>query len=39
VFYINLPLCGLAMLAVLFYLRVRTPPGTVKEKMAKVDWL
>ncbi|CAK5275820.1 unnamed protein product [Mycena citricolor] len=38
-FFLNLPLTGLAFLLVTIYLNVKTPPGTVKEKLAKVDWL
>ncbi|KAK0185168.1 MFS general substrate transporter [Armillaria mellea] len=37
-FYLNLPLTGMAFVLVLFFLNVRTPPGTVKEKLNKVDW-
>ncbi|CAL1715229.1 unnamed protein product [Somion occarium] len=37
-FYINLPLCGISFALVLFFLRVRTPPGTVFEKLSKIDW-
>ncbi|KAK0224745.1 major facilitator superfamily domain-containing protein [Armillaria nabsnona] len=37
-FYLNLPLTGMAFILVLFFLNVRTPPGTVKEKLNKVDW-
>ncbi|KAK0482589.1 major facilitator superfamily domain-containing protein [Armillaria novae-zelandiae] len=37
-FYLNLPLTGGAFILVLFFLNVRTPPGTVKEKLNKVDW-
>jgi hypothetical protein len=36
---INLPLIGFAFFAVVIFLRVRTPPGSVKEKLLKVDWL
>ncbi|KAG7448253.1 iron permease [Guyanagaster necrorhizus] len=37
-FYLNLPLTGCAFVLVFFFLNVRTPPGTVKEKLNKVDW-
>ncbi|CAK5276094.1 unnamed protein product [Mycena citricolor] len=38
-FFLNLPLSGLAFILVMIFLRVKTPPGTVKEKLAKVDWI
>ncbi|KAI0347418.1 iron permease [Trametopsis cervina] len=37
-FYINLPLAGISFFLVLFYLRVRTPPGSIITKLARVDW-
>ena len=36
---LNLPLTGIAFVLVLFFLRVRTPPGSVREKLSKLDWL
>ncbi|KAJ2998456.1 hypothetical protein NUW54_g7027 [Trametes sanguinea] len=38
-FYINLPLAGIAFSLVALFLRVRTPPGTLREKLARIDWL
>ncbi|THG95258.1 hypothetical protein EW026_g6357 [Hermanssonia centrifuga] len=38
-FYINLPLTGLALILVFFFLHVRTPVGSIKEKLALVDWV
>ncbi|KAF7308132.1 MFS domain-containing protein [Mycena chlorophos] len=38
-FFLNLPLCGLSFFLVLFFLRVRSPPGSVREKLAQVDWI
>ncbi|CAK5262653.1 unnamed protein product [Mycena citricolor] len=38
-FFLNLPLSGLAFILVMIFLRVKTPPGTVKEKLTKVDWM
>jgi len=35
----NLPLCGIAFAFVLFFLRVRTPEGSVSAKIKRVDWL
>ena len=36
---LNLPLTGIAFLLVLSFLRVRTPPGTVKSKLKRLDIL
>ncbi|KAL7279441.1 hypothetical protein ACG7TL_007283 [Trametes sanguinea] len=38
-FYINLPLAGVAFILVAVFLRVRTPEGTLREKLARVDWV
>ncbi|KAJ6472376.1 major facilitator superfamily domain-containing protein [Mycena vitilis] len=38
-FYLNLPICGLAAILVFFFLRLRTPPGTLREKFALIDYL
>ncbi|KAF7306029.1 MFS domain-containing protein [Mycena chlorophos] len=38
-FYLNLPICGLSALIVIFYLSVRTPEGTIRSKLAKIDWI
>ncbi|OCH84114.1 Mfs1.1 protein [Obba rivulosa] len=37
-FYLNLPLTGIAFVLVAVFLRVRTPPGSMKEKLRRVDW-
>jgi MFS family permease len=37
-FYMNLPLTGLAMLLVLLFLKVKTPQTTMKEKLAQMDY-
>ncbi|TBU37707.1 major facilitator superfamily domain-containing protein [Dichomitus squalens] len=37
IFYLNLPLIGIAFFLVLFFLRVRTPPGSVREKLSRLD--
>ncbi|THH32210.1 hypothetical protein EUX98_g1991 [Antrodiella citrinella] len=37
-FYLNLPISGISFGLVLVFLRVRAPPGTLSEKLAKVDW-
>ncbi|KAH9834528.1 iron permease [Rhodofomes roseus] len=38
-FYLNLPICGVAAIIMIFCLRVQTPPGTLREKLRRVDWL
>ncbi|KAI0636269.1 MFS multidrug transporter [Trametes polyzona] len=38
-FYINLPLAGIAFILVAVFLRVRTPEGSLKSKLARVDWI
>ncbi|KAH9951826.1 MFS general substrate transporter [Amylocystis lapponica] len=39
IFYMNLPLIGIAFGLVIFFLRVRTPEGSIKAKLARVDWI
>ncbi|KAL1947356.1 hypothetical protein VTO73DRAFT_14317 [Trametes versicolor] len=36
-FYINLPLAGIAFALVAVFLRVRTPEGTIREKLGRLD--
>ncbi|KAF8486502.1 major facilitator superfamily domain-containing protein [Gautieria morchelliformis] len=38
-FYLNIPVCGIAGVLVFNFLRLRTPTGTLKEKMAQMDWI
>ncbi|CDO75065.1 hypothetical protein BN946_scf184605.g6 [Trametes cinnabarina] len=38
-FYLNLPLAGIAFIFVTIFLKVRTPPGTLQEKLARIDWI
>ncbi|KAF8185726.1 MFS general substrate transporter [Pholiota molesta] len=38
-FYINLPLCGLAFVVVALFLRLKKPDGNLIEKLFMVDWL
>ncbi|KAL0572510.1 hypothetical protein V5O48_009452 [Marasmius crinis-equi] len=38
-FYLNLPICGVAIVAVVLVLRLPTPPGTLQEKLRKMDWI
>lgn len=37
-FYLNLPLSGMAFVLVIIFLKVRTPEGSISSKMARVDW-
>ncbi|PSS06598.1 hypothetical protein PHLCEN_2v3656 [Hermanssonia centrifuga] len=38
-FYLNLPVTGVAFGLVWMFLKVRTPHGSIKAKLARVDWL
>ncbi|KAH9918458.1 iron permease [Fomitopsis serialis] len=38
-FYLNIPICGVAGAIMILFLRVRAPPGTLKEKVRRIDWL
>ncbi|KAG6871847.1 hypothetical protein C0995_015788 [Termitomyces sp. Mi166 len=38
-FYLNLPISGLSLLLVLIFLKLPTPMGTFREKLAKMDWM
>jgi len=35
----NLPICGVAAVFVLLFLRLRTPEGSLKEKASKIDYV
>ncbi|GAA5874035.1 hypothetical protein JCM16303_002669 [Sporobolomyces ruberrimus] len=37
-FYLNLPLCGLAATLVALFLHVKTPSTTLREKLEQIDW-
>ncbi|KAF8069218.1 Mfs1.2, partial [Lyophyllum atratum] len=37
-FYLNLPLVGLGVLLTIIFLRLKTPQGDVRKKLAKMDW-
>ncbi|KAL0947702.1 hypothetical protein HGRIS_013788 [Hohenbuehelia grisea] len=39
IFYLNLPLCGLAILLVTVFLTVNAPREGFKEKIARMDWI
>lgn len=36
---LNIPLSGIAALLVVCFLRLRTPGGSVTEKLARIDWM
>ncbi|KAH9933608.1 iron permease [Epithele typhae] len=38
-FYVNLPLAGIAFFLAMIFLRVRTPTGTLREKVARIDFI
>ncbi|THH31764.1 hypothetical protein EUX98_g2446 [Antrodiella citrinella] len=38
-FYLNLPLCGIALVLILLFLHLPTPPGTLQEKLNRIDWI
>ncbi|KAH8101198.1 Mfs1.2 [Cristinia sonorae] len=38
-FYLNLPICGVALLMAALFLRLPTPPGTLREKLGRMDWI
>ncbi|KAA1472295.1 MFS general substrate transporter [Dentipellis sp. KUC8613] len=38
-FFLNLPVTAIAFVLVLFFLRVRTPEGRMRDKLARVDWI
>ncbi|KAK8018088.1 Major Facilitator Superfamily protein [Apiospora marii] len=39
IFWINLPIVGLAMIFVTFFLKLETLPGHIFEKLGRFDWL
>lgn len=36
---LNLPICGVSIVLVLIFLHLPTPPGTLKEKLGRMDWM
>lgn len=36
---LNIPISGVSFALVLFFLKLRKPPGTFREKLAKMDWM
>ncbi|KAJ7158604.1 Mfs1.2 [Mycena filopes] len=39
IFYLNLPVCAVAFTLTLLFLSLPTPPGTLKEKLGRMDWI
>ncbi|KAI9741736.1 MAG: hypothetical protein M1834_000122 [Cirrosporium novae-zelandiae] len=39
VFWINLPFCGVAFIAIIVFLHLKYKPGSLSDKIKKVDWL
>jgi hypothetical protein len=37
-FYMNLPLTACVSAIVALFMNLKTPPGTMKEKLARMDW-
>ncbi|GJE91677.1 MFS general substrate transporter [Phanerochaete sordida] len=38
-FYLNLPLSGFAAVLVVAFLRLKTPAGSLREKLGRMDWI
>ncbi|KAI0681786.1 hypothetical protein C8T65DRAFT_703939, partial [Cerioporus squamosus] len=38
-FFLNLPLCGIAMMLTSVFLKVRAPKSSLKEKLRQMDWI
>ncbi|EKM52295.1 uncharacterized protein PHACADRAFT_176318 [Phanerochaete carnosa HHB-10118-sp] len=38
-FYLNLPISGVAAALVFFFLHLKTPEGTFREKISRMDWV
>ncbi|KAJ6476037.1 Mfs1.2 [Mycena vitilis] len=36
---LNLPVCGVAFILTLLFLSLPTPPGTLREKLRRMDWI
>ena len=36
---LNLPICGLSAIIALLFLNLKTPPGTFREKIVRLDWM
>ncbi|KAH9911656.1 MFS general substrate transporter [Fomitopsis serialis] len=38
-FYMNIPFAGLAAVLVLFFVKLPTPPGSLRSKLEQIDWI
>ncbi|KIM79120.1 hypothetical protein PILCRDRAFT_823692 [Piloderma croceum F 1598] len=38
-FYMNLPLTAIVIVIVALFMNLKTPPGTVREKLGRMDWV
>ncbi|EJU01276.1 MFS general substrate transporter [Dacryopinax primogenitus] len=38
-FYLNLPLCAIAFGLTFAFLKLKRPPGSMREKLARIDWI
>lgn len=38
-FFLNLPLCGIAMVLTSVFLKVRAPKASIREKLKEMDWI
>ncbi|PCH33069.1 MFS multidrug transporter [Wolfiporia cocos MD-104 SS10] len=38
-FYMNIPFSGVAAVLVVLFVRLPTPPGTLRAKLARIDWV
>ena len=36
---LNLPICGVALVMVTIFLKLPTPPGTLRDKLTRMDWM
>ncbi|KAJ7444803.1 major facilitator superfamily domain-containing protein [Mycena galericulata] len=39
IFFLNIPLTVIAFVLSYFFLRVKTPPGSVRDKLMRLDWI
>jgi len=37
-FYMNIPLTAIVIAIVALFMNLKTPPGTIKEKLGRMDW-
>ncbi|KAF8520691.1 MFS general substrate transporter [Gautieria morchelliformis] len=38
-FYLNLPICGVSAIVAAVFLDLPIPPGTIREKVSRMDWI